>query len=109
MSASVAQQELGFDEHEAGENLDLRFARFMREQTETFEALVEIVRELKELGESRVSMKFVVEIARYKFLIRRQSGQRYAIDNSFTSRLSRAIEKLHPELAGLFEMRSLGS
>lgn len=107
MTASIAQLELGYDEHHPDENLDLLFARFMREQTDTFDALVEIVRELKALGQSRISMKFVVEIARYKFLVRQQSGERHAVNNSFTSRLARAIEKTHPEFAGLFEMREM--
>lgn len=107
MSASQAHLDLGNEEHTSSESLDLRFAEFCRENPDAIDALVEICRELKTLGETRISMKFVVEIARYKFIIRRLPGQRFAINNSFTSRFARIIETSHEDLAGMFELRVL--
>jgi hypothetical protein len=106
--ASAAQRELGFEEHDAEDNLDLRWRRFLNENPAAIDALVEIAREIKAAGHDRVSMKLVFEVARFRFLIRQAPGETFALNNSYTSRAARHIAKKHPDLAGLFEMRVLG-
>lgn len=108
MSASVAHLEIGHEEHDAEENLDLRWRRFLNDQPDAIASLVEIAREIKAAGHDRVSMKLVFEVARFRFLIRQQPGEHFALNNSYTSRAARHLAEKYPDLAGLFEMRALG-
>lgn len=102
---SAAQLDLGHVEHDAEENLDLRFRRFMDENPDAIDALVEIAREVKAAGHDRVSMKLIFEVARFRFLIRQQAGERFALNNSYTSRAARYMQAKYPDLAGMFELR----
>jgi hypothetical protein len=106
VSVSTAQLELGASPPHS-ESLDLRVARWMRENPHAVPTLVEIARELKAEGETRISMQFVAQIARYKRIIRRAPGEAFAVNNSYTSRLTRIIEATYPDLAGVFETRAL--
>lgn len=107
MGTSSAQMALGYEAHDDDENLDLRFRRFMNENPEAIGALAEIAREVKAAGHDRVSMKLVFEVARFRFLIRQQPGERFALNNSYTSRAARYMQAKYPDLAGMFELREL--
>jgi len=107
MSASVAHADLGFSGHSRAESIDLRFARFLEEHPKALHEFADIGRELIAAGETRLSAKFIVEIARYRQIIRKTPGEKYAVNNSFSSRIARALEIGWPEFAGKFETRAL--
>ncbi len=90
-----------------GESLDARWSRWLTEHPTALREFASIGRELLAAGETRLSAKFIVEIARYRQIIRRSPGSRYAVNNSFTSRLSRALEAAWPEFKDCFETRAL--
>jgi hypothetical protein len=87
--------------------LDHKWARFLREHPKALRDFYEIAVELLDAGETRLSAKFLVEIARYRQIVRKAAGDRWSINNSFTSRLARTLETTYPELAGRFETREL--
>lgn len=92
------------------ESLDMRYARFLAEYPRAIHDLAEIARELLASGETRLSAKFLIEIARYQHIIRRTPGERYAVNNSYSSRIARTLEALFPvEFAGKFETREMHS
>jgi hypothetical protein len=107
VTASHAQLELGHEEHGTTENIDLRFSRWLGEHPKALRDFAEIARELVAAGETRLSAKFIVEIARYRQIIRKDEGERYALNNTFTSRIARALDSIYPELSGRFELREL--
>ncbi len=108
-AASAAQQELGWDVPPRGESIDLRWSRFLREHPKALRDFHEIAVELLDAGETKLSAKFIVEIARYRQIIRRTPGDKYSVNNSFTSRIARTLEATYPALAGRFETRELQS
>lgn len=103
----MVQLDIGFTVPPRGESLDMRVCRWMRENPSAVPALVAIARELKASGETRLSMQFVAQIARYHHIVRRAPGEPFAVNNSYTSRLTRIIEASHEDLRGLFETRAL--
>jgi hypothetical protein len=109
VSASVAQLEIGFVPVAVGESLDMRFARWMRENPKVFADLVEIARELVAHGETRISIDMVFHVARYRHITTKKPGERWTLNNSFTSRAARVIEATYADLAGVFETRPLAA
>ena len=107
MGVSLAQFELGRLSVPRTETLDMRFSRWLGEHPRALRDFAEIADELVEAGERHLSSKFLIEIARYRQIIRRETGSRYCLNNSFSSRLARALESTYPRLRGRFEMRVL--
>lgn len=108
-TSSAAHADLGYVEHAAGESLDMRFAAFVRARPDVVRLLVSMARELRDAGETRIGMKMLIEVARYKHLVRRSAGHRepWLLNNSYSSRLARLIEDNYRDLKGLFETRAL--
>lgn len=106
-SPSLAQTDLGWDIPARSGSLDLRFSRWLGEHPKALRDFAEIADELVEAGERHLSSKFLIEIARYRQIIRRDTGSRYALNNSFSSRLARALEATYPRFRGMFETREL--
>lgn len=107
MNWQTAQQEIGWTVPPRAESIDMRFARWLSENPMALREFAAIGRELLEAGELKLSAKFIVEIARYRQIIRRTPGSRYAVNNTFTSRIARALESRWPEFKGVFELREL--
>lgn len=104
---SAPQLELGYDEHSSTENLDLKFSIWLGRHPRALRDFAEIADELIAAGERRLSSKFIAEIARFRQIIRKDVGARYALNNSYTSRIARALESTYPRFKGMFEMRAL--
>lgn len=106
-SPSMAKLELGRIAIPPGESLDLRFSRWLGDHPRALRDFAEIADELLDAGERHLSAKFIVEIARFRQIIRKENGQRYALNNSLTSRIARALESTFPRFKGRFELRAL--
>ncbi len=89
------------------DTLDKRFARWVKENPRVFSDLVDIARDLKAAGETRLSAKMIFEVARFRFLVRRKPGEKWALNNSYSSRVARLIEDNYADLRGMFERRAL--
>jgi hypothetical protein len=107
-SPSMVQQEIGFGPPPPrGESLDMRYTRWLVAHPDALREFATIARELLAEGETHLSVDFVVHIARYKQIIRRTPGEKYRINNSYTSRIARSLEASFPDLVGVFEKREL--
>lgn len=88
--------------------IDARFAEFDRANPHIYARVVEMLREAKRLGKTRVGIKMILESLRWEEFLRvdRDAGD-YRINNSFSSRYSRKVIAEHPDLGALLETRRL--
>lgn len=63
--------------------------------------------ELRDAGARRISAKYLFERARVERLLAVRTDERWALNNSLSSRLARLLVKADPSLAGLIETRAL--
>ena len=87
-------------------DLDEAFGEFHRANPHVLELLVRLCREAQARGVRRLSAKALIERARWDLGVA-TDGEPYRLNNSHTSRYARLIADRHPELAALFEFRSL--
>jgi hypothetical protein len=88
--------------------LDAKFWEFHQENPQVFEKLVKMTTELKQAGRRKVGIKMLFEVIRWQHALETR-GDHFKLNNSYTSRYARIIEEQHPELAGMFETRSIRS
>lgn len=90
--------------------LDERFERFIALNGHVYSAFVLLTREyLRGTGHKRVGAKAVFEEMRWRFAIRTRGESSYALNNSYVSRLARLAAQKEPDLADVFEFRTLRS
>lgn len=89
-------------------DLDARFAEWLRANGHVLDQFCEMARAAKRAGRQRIGAKRLVEIMRWDTRLT-TNGDPFKLNNSFTSRLSRAAVARHPELDGCFEQRELRS
>ncbi|MFA5130658.1 MAG: hypothetical protein WC477_07170 [Patescibacteria group bacterium] len=61
----------------------------------------------KKSGLKHYGAKGIAEVLRWKFSLAKMDGEKYKINNNWTSRLARFAEERCSELQGFFEMREL--
>lgn len=88
--------------------LDESFWNFHYTNRHVLDKLINMSDELKDSGNSRISMKMLFEVIRFRHLVSTK-GDLFLLNNSYTSRYVRLIEETRPDLAKLFEKRSLHS
>jgi hypothetical protein len=86
--------------------LDVRFAEFHDANPHVYDALVRMARQWKRAGRESCSIKMLFEVLRWEIGIT-TSGDLFTLNNSYTSRYARLINANEPDLAGIFETRSL--
>lgn len=83
-----------------------RFEEFHEQNPQVYERLVKLARQAKGRGYTKYSVKTLIEIVRWSFIV--DKGYReFSIDNNFSSSYAREIMKNEPDLADFFETRSL--
>lgn len=85
-----------------------RFQAFHEANPWVCRMLVKMTRELIEKGHKRVGMKMLFECLRWQYM--RQTvdpNSSFLLNNSFSSRYSRLVQEQEPDLAGVFEVRTL--
>jgi hypothetical protein len=87
-------------------NIQQKFEKFNREHPTVYKELVRLAQIAKIQGVSRYSAKAMFEIVRWN-LMRRRLGRSFRINNNFTSRYARLINKNEPELRNFFTVRKL--
>jgi hypothetical protein len=90
------------------ETIDVRFAQFHAQNPEVYETLVELAREARRAGKTKIGIKALWERARWSLWLNvTRDGDEPKLNNSLTSRYARLIMSQEPDLAGMFEVRHL--
>lgn len=88
--------------------IDARFKAFHGSNPKVYKLFVAFTERFKERGFKRVGAKFIWESIRYE-CGPDTNGRPFVLNNSYVSRYVRLAVKDRPDLAGLFETRSLKS
>ena len=87
-------------------NIQRKFETFNQQNPVVYRELVRLARIAKVAGINSYSAKAMLETLRFNFTLKRQ-GNSFKINNNFTSRYARLIEKKESDLQGFFETRKL--
>lgn len=91
-----------------GSPIDSAFIDFHRANPHVYDALVRLAKQAAAAGRTKVGMKMLFEVLRWEqFLV--TSDPDFKLNNNYTARYARLIMEQEPELAGIFEVRSLRS
>lgn len=91
------------------EQLDAEVVQFMRDNPTVYPKFRMLAVKLKAKGIDRWGAKAIWEVLRYEMALKSvTTGEKYALNNNFTSRFARKLMDEEPdEFAGFFETRSL--
>ena len=91
------------------EQLDSEFIQFLRDNPTVYPKFRLLAVKLKAKGIDRWGAKAIWEVLRYEMALKSvTSGEKYALNNNFTSRFARKLMIEEPdEFAGFFETRTL--
>lgn len=81
------------------------FARFHNENPDFFEEILRLARQAKAQGKSRISMRLIFEVIRFRRTLAIQGDGEFVVNNSFTAPFARMVRAQDPELGKLFEIR----
>lgn len=87
--------------------LDDRFNAFHLENPQVYDRLVGMARQAKKNGHEKLGIGMLFEVLRWELMLETTRPERYNLDNSYRSRMSRLIMQKEPDLAGIFETRTL--
>ena len=96
------------DEPKVG-TLDERFDTYCANNPAVYRALCILARRMKSRGLRRIGMKSLLEVLRWEWTLATADPDGFRVNNSYGSRYSRLIMAQEPDLAGIFETRSLRS
>lgn len=85
-----------------------RFLQFHAAHPEVLTEIIRLADQARAAGRDRTSMKAIFEVIRWNRHVERGADQ-FKLNNVFTSRYSRLVGELRPDLAGMFETRELKS
>lgn len=97
----------GEDTTEAQRTITTRFLAFHAENPEVYRRLRLFARQAKRAGARRIGMKLLWERLRWYSRVETKGEEPFQLNNDFTSRYARLLEKQEPDLAELFETREL--
>ena len=91
------------------QQLDQEFVQFQRDNPSVYPKFRMLAVKLKAKGIDRWGAKAIWEVLRYELALKSvTSGEKYALNNNFTSRFARKLMDEEPEeFAGFFETRAL--
>ena len=97
---------LTIPDHQPEATIQERFEAFHAANPWVAQAIIALAESAKAHGERRVGMKALFERLRWSYN-RATVGDRWKLNNSLTSRYARYVAEVRPDLADLFETRSL--
>jgi hypothetical protein len=90
--------------------LDRHFWLFHSENPDVYVQLVQLCRDLKARGRSKVGMKMLFEVLRWSRMLRTEDpASDFKLNNNLTSRYARLLMTNEPDLTGMFDVRELRS
>ena len=89
--------------------LDVECDRYIRENPKIWQQFRMLAVKLKAKGIDRYGAKAIWEVLRYELALKAvTSGEKYALNNNYTSRFARKLMEEEPEeFTGFFELRQL--
>jgi len=85
--------------------LDQQFQKFHQQNPDFYQELISLAKKARDSGKTRVSMRMLFEVIRYRRTLLIKGAGEYEINNSYTPYYSRLIKQQEPDLAHLFETR----
>ena len=82
------------------------FRAFHAANLHVYENLVRLTRQAVQNGRRRIGIGMLFEVLRWNYVMS-SSGSDFKLNNNYRSHYVRLIIKLHPEWAGMFELREL--
>lgn len=89
-------------------SIEERFHRFHAQNPWVYREIVSMALKAKGLGRKRIGMKQIFEVIRWNHAIQTR-GENVKLNNNYSSRYARLIERQEPDLRDLFETRELKS
>ncbi len=86
------------------ESITEKFNRFHQRNPHVYHLIVDISKRMKRSGVHKFGMKGVFEYLRWQYTMQTQ-GERYRLNNIFTSIYARLVMETEVELKGFFETR----
>lgn len=87
-------------------SIEERFRLFHEQNPWVYREIVYMAMTAKQLGRKRIGMKQIFEVIRWNHAIKTQ-GENVKLNNNYSSRYARLIERQEPDLRDLFETREL--
>ena len=100
--------QLGFDFDKADTARE-KFEQYHRDHPEVYRELVRLAYEWYNNGHAKLGMQTLIERVRWEFHMYGKYYDGFKINNNFSPYYARKIMREHPELEGLFELRTLRS
>lgn len=91
------------------DTMQARFDRFHADNPQVFATLHDLAIQLVGKGETRIGIKMLFEVVRFRQLVTTTGESGFVLNNSLTSRYARLLMDSDPRLAGVFETRALTS
>jgi hypothetical protein len=101
---NTIQTSAGRDLGNYGYTISERFGLFHAANPKVYAMIAKMAHYLRNQGYEHCGMKMIFEQIRWKYFIQTK-GDRFKLNNSFTSHYSRLLMQNAPELAGFFEVR----
>lgn len=86
--------------------IEQRYVEFKTRNPHVLNQLETLARTAFNLGRRRIGMKHLFEVLRWNHYFNTR-GEKFKLNNNYTSLFARDIINKHPEWAGLFETRKL--
>lgn len=87
---------------------EAKFREFHADNPQVYAKLVELTREAKSAGRTKIGIGMLFEVLRWHSYISTTDPD-YKMNNNYRSRYARLIQQNEPDLAGMFDMRELHS
>lgn len=88
--------------------IDTAFWDFHTNNPQVYRKIVVLTKQAKDAGHRKIGMKMLFEVIRWEHLVHTRHDN-FALNNNYTSRYVRLLADYHPELADMFEQRTLHS
>ena len=83
-----------------------QFCVFHVQNPQVFRALEEMTEQMVKRGRKHLGLKMMVEVLRFNYyLTTSDPNSEFKVSNNYTSHYARLLIDVHPEWAGLFELR----
>jgi hypothetical protein len=89
------------------ESIERRFREYHCRNPRVYELLVQLAREAKQEGRTRIGIKMLWEVVRWKLTQDLRDDEEFKLPNDFHSRYARLIMQQERDLDGICEIRQL--
>ena len=87
--------------------LDILFAEYHAKNPQVFELFKKFSRQVRDAGHKHFGAKAIMERIRWEAALQTNDPDGFKVNNNFTSRYVRLLEKECPEFQGFFRKRAL--